>query len=508
MAFKDNLTFLMGLTETKNRQLANAIMVDPSLISRLRNGKRNIPNNAEYINSIAKYIASRCLTTLQRDALARAIGKHIDFSDEEQTANVINTWLMSDAISAQSAGDLILQSFDSVESLEEFAEEIVPLKTDMNDHKQTVYAFYGNTGKQLATQLLFEMILSAKTPTELRIVTGNNTEWLWKDRKYSEQISNYINKAVSLGCTVTHIIPQNQNITMTFDSINRWLPLYPTGQVQSYYYPYLRDKIFNRTLYIARGIAAIESTTIGNKTDSGLTVLMTEPDLIASVESEFDDYLDLCIPASAYYNSKKQSEDIYKCISNFAKCQSDCINIVGGLSYITTPKEVLLEFAQNTDNLSAVTLVQNFDSAYKDFERLLQKHRYTEILFIDSFENLVSKEVHSCGINGKTFFYTPDAYAKHLKNVITMLEKNKNYQVVLAKGKTLENSICVKNGYSILSFTNKAPYSVCEIKNPSFVNAVWEYALNIVEMDKPDQLYKKQVITVINQFIEQINYVS
>ena len=52
MVFKDKLSFLMGLTETKNRQLAKAITVDPSLVSRFRSGNRTPPDNAEYIKSI------------------------------------------------------------------------------------------------------------------------------------------------------------------------------------------------------------------------------------------------------------------------------------------------------------------------------------------------------------------------------------------------------------------------------------------------------------------------
>lgn len=45
MTFAEKLVFLMELTATSNKQLAEAVNVDPSLISRLRNARRDAPKN-------------------------------------------------------------------------------------------------------------------------------------------------------------------------------------------------------------------------------------------------------------------------------------------------------------------------------------------------------------------------------------------------------------------------------------------------------------------------------
>lgn len=42
MNFSDKLVFLLSVTHTSNIKLAKAINVDPSMISRLRKGRRNI----------------------------------------------------------------------------------------------------------------------------------------------------------------------------------------------------------------------------------------------------------------------------------------------------------------------------------------------------------------------------------------------------------------------------------------------------------------------------------
>jgi len=458
MVFKDKLTFLMGIAETTNRRLASAIMVDPSLVSRLRSGKRTPPNNAEYITSIAEYFAVRFTTTLQMETLTHAIGKgEIDFSDRQKTTQIIESWLSSDDSKSKSYGNMVLQSFDraTLPVSEEFAEEIFPVTTILNDNKQMVYAFYGDEGKQRAALLLFEIVLSAKEASDIKITNGNSTEWLWKDRKFSEHVSNSIKKAILHGHTITRIIPSNQNVTMSLDTVNRWLPLYSTGRVNSYYYPYHRDNVFCRTLYVAPGIAALVSTSVGNKNESGLTILTTDHDMTKALESEINDYLDLCIPATSFYDYKTSYEELYRCVSSFYAHRADCINIVGGLSYITTPKEVLLDFAQHSDNVSTLTLAQHFDSEYADIVRLLQRYRYIEIFSIDSFEAIISGKAKSCAINGETFIYTPNAYKKHLKNIVAMLEQHENYHVFLVKERDVESCIYVKNGYSVLGFLYK-----------------------------------------------------
>ena len=508
MVFKEKLTFLMGITGTNNRQLAKAIMVDPSLVSRLCSGKRTPPNNAEYIKSIADYFSTRVNSDLQMDILTRAIGEsYIDFSDKEKSTKIIESWLANNDTVSQSYGNMLLQSFEGVTSpvCEEFAEEIYPLNTIHNDKKQQVYNFYGNEGKQQATLFFLELVLSAKKTSEIKIANGNNTEWLWKNRDFSKQLSSCIKKAVMQGHTLTRIIPSDQNVTMSFDTVNRWLPLYSTGKVHSYYYPYHRDKIFSRTLYVAPEIAALFSTSIGNQPESGLTILTTNPEMISALELEINDYLDLCLPATTFYNFEKSYDELYECVSNFYAYQSECINFFGGLSYITTPKEVLLDFAQHSVNVSPFTLEYHFDSELADVERLLKIYRYTEFIYIDSFEDIISGKAKSCAINGETFFYTPKAYIKHLNNIITMLKQYENYHVVLIRERLFESCVYVKHGYCALSFLYNSPYSVCITKNLSLIDAVWEYGKNEMDQGVSADTNKLQVMMNIDKLLLQLN---
>ena len=110
MIFQDKLVFLMELTSTSNKQLAKAIMVDPSLISRFRTGERRVPENAEYIASMANYFALRCNTNYQIEALSEIIGKPNFFhmSDDKKIAAALASWLSTEGANSQTQANFCL----------------------------------------------------------------------------------------------------------------------------------------------------------------------------------------------------------------------------------------------------------------------------------------------------------------------------------------------------------------------------------------------------------------
>lgn len=75
MQFSNKLNFLMNITNTSNKELAEGISVDRSLISLLRSGKRKTPRNHDHIRNMASFFARRCSADFQFHALAEMLEK-------------------------------------------------------------------------------------------------------------------------------------------------------------------------------------------------------------------------------------------------------------------------------------------------------------------------------------------------------------------------------------------------------------------------------------------------
>ena len=73
MTFQEKLQFLMKITQTSNKELANNISVDPSLISLLRTGRRKMPQNLSHVRKMASYFARHCNAEYQRQAVAEML---------------------------------------------------------------------------------------------------------------------------------------------------------------------------------------------------------------------------------------------------------------------------------------------------------------------------------------------------------------------------------------------------------------------------------------------------
>ena len=63
----------MKITQTTNKDLAESISVDPSLISLFRSGRRKMPRNHNHIKKMAAYFARNINADYQRQAVSEML---------------------------------------------------------------------------------------------------------------------------------------------------------------------------------------------------------------------------------------------------------------------------------------------------------------------------------------------------------------------------------------------------------------------------------------------------
>ena len=509
MIFQDKLVFLMELTSTSNKQLAKAIMVDPSLISRLRTGARRVPENAEYIESMANYFALRCNTNYQIDALSEIIGKPNLFhvSDNNKISAALVSWLSTEAAISQSQASVFLRAFDKFE-ISDFENAFVEtIESDNLLKGKNLISFHGNEGRCQANLLFDQLVLSSKNVGEIKLLSEGNTDWIWINKDYAYEISNNIKKALSRGSTIIRILPRLTSLTMAFDSVTRWLPLYVTGQVNSYYYPHIRDNVFCRTLYIAPGIAAMFSTSVGEPLECGTTFLTTDPLIVESLDKEYMEYLNMCRPTGTAYNNQSSPELLSKSLYKFFKYPSDCISILSGLSFITVPLDILKDRCTHVPGSDVEKLSICIESFSKNFDQLLENQRYTEVLHLDTLEDIIAGKARFfalLSLMNITAFYTPAEYLCHLENIVKKLNNNKNYHVVLSREIGFGSNVYVNERYLFMTLKEASSFNISTSEYPDIVSSVWEYAVRKTTNGQTDSVNRIEALSEINNLIRQL----
>jgi len=509
MIFKDKLAFLMELTSTSNKLLAESIMVDPSLISRLRSGNRRVPQNSEYIEAMSFCFATRCKTNYQISALSEIISSsNISITSDFKTISAtIASWLSTDSTISNSQTSIFLRAFDQAEISELENRGVDLTKPDILNSGRTLFSFRGSDGRRSANLLFDQIVLSSKNVGEIKLLSEGNTDWIWNDKEYSVEISNNIIKALSRGSTITRILPRLTNLTMAFGSVTRWLPLYMTGQVMFYYFPHIRDNVFCHTLFVAPGIAAMISASIGGSLECVTTFLTTDPLIVASLDLEYMEYLKMCRPAGTNYSNKSSPLLLQKSLNKFFNYPSNCISILSGLSFISVPFDIIKERGTHLSDFDAVQLAQCNALFFSIFDNLVERQRYTEVLFLDSFEDIISGKARFFALLSLlniTAHYTPTEYLSHLENIVKMLHRYKNYHIVITKEAYFGSNVYVNERYLFMMFEASSSFNISTTEYPDIVYSVWEYALRKTMNGQTDAVNRIEAISAINNLIQQL----
>lgn len=421
MVFSEKLTFLMRISGTSNKGLAEFLHVDPSRISQLKTGRRGRPRDSESLNSIATFFARHCTSNSQRIALSEGVG-NITFPTgmtTEELAESIFFWL----------SDTPLQSQNS--AIKTFADgDAKPAKGILSADGQEQYIFYGNEGKRNAVRLMYQQALELDEPQTIYMCSEENPTWYYEDPSFLAEQEEQRLRLVKKGFHIIHILDLNTSLAVTFENIIRWIPAYMTGMVEPYFYPRIRDGVFNHTLIIIPGKMSLFSTSIANNPISRMTMVSTNAHVLEETTAFILDYFNICIPALKVYWT---SEDTYRCITDLSLIQADRMQKRLSLPPFSLPMHILENYLK-TPNDSYRTNFARFCMDYMDrSESDLQLFENVEICPLATAEEVRSGKVRiefPSVVKEAKEFYTPQTYALHLKNIIRLMETYEKFHFV------------------------------------------------------------------------------
>lgn len=443
MQFYEKLIFLLNLTQVTNRMLAQELQVDPSLISRFRTGRRRLPRNREHIKAMSAYFARRCTTEYQRQALSQMLGiKQALTMKKGPLSEILYYWLCGET-------DEVGRFMHTFESL---TVEAVPENASIHPRlssENTVY--YGDDGKRAAARSFYQHLLALDEPCSIYILSEETDNWISEDCDFIHSIQEWGLCLLHRGFKLFHIAPPATPVDLAFDSLTRWLPLYMTGQVTSYYYPRLRDNLHRRTLIVAPGQIAMTSNSIAQGGSNIATILTTDPRLTQSYAAQFQDYLALCRPIQNIYT---KPVDLMQCFTQFLSLNGARIQRVISLSAETFPPELVPCLNDQIQNPDLKKLSELYLQELKLIEENRERFEFIDIACLASAEDVRNGKVPiilSHGDNSRPLYYTVETYILHLKNILHILDTCESYHFVPVDARMQkEGTLMVKEGHKAL----------------------------------------------------------
>lgn len=476
--FAKKLSFLMELTNTKNKVLAKAVKVDPSYISIIRSGKRIVYNKQTFILPMAEYFSEAVTSDYQKKALCEELGICDYPKTKEEFTTIILNYLCNSNENTQDIASNILQVFSNtpVYKLPKIEENIENIEIT---NEITPY-YYGVKGKQEAFIRFLKEIIESEEIQTLLIFTDEDISWIYEDYEYAKKWGTLLTKALMMGNRMKIIHSVTKDVHGLFEGISKWIPIYTSGLIEPYYYPNLRDGIFRHTFFIApkSNCAIVSSSVSENKTDT-LHFYINDKRAINSLKEEFNSYLDMCSTLMYIYNLKS-FDKLKSAFENFymKEAKTICLHPLFPLS--TMPKSVFKTVSKVVDE----EIIKSLQMRY--FNIVKSKMDITEIISMAEEKQITSNNIefpysNMFGISEKIVI-TKEDYIEYINNTKRIAEEYKNFKLLVNPDCLLKNMLLFyKEDKGVLMMNIKYPCTTFLIEESNITNAFGLFLNNLIK---------------------------
>ncbi len=462
MLFRQKLTFLINNFNSSNSKLARGINVDPTLVSKWVNGKRTPPPTSHYFNLIATYFSKIAVHEYQQDILNSMLKSpisNLDLDNLSDRKRALYEWLASKT-------ELLSDNLDEGQTIDSLPLRLPKLDIDVKLGEIGHYElFKGKLGKRQAVLNFLCSILTVDEPLELQISCQEDILWLIEDQEFLVKWSAILKEILDRGHKIVIIHIVNHNPAQITAIMNYWMPLHLSGQVESYYHPKYEEPLLKKTIFIARGIASILSISPNDENvDTKCTFLFRDTLVIELMERNFLSYMTNCRPLVCSFN-KNRINELHSEILDMEKRPGSYLTLKNELSSITIPTELYSSLMQH----SGLSPDESKDRISLHRQRLnsflhnLKYFQYREIYCIESIDKLIDES--GCIYSGNELFIEqsirlePIELLQHIANIIRLLEKYEQYEIILLNRKTglfPENlQLSIKEDFSAMIFASK-----------------------------------------------------
>ena len=463
--FALRLDLIMELTGTTASVLGKVCALDPSHVSRLRRGSRPLPKNPVFLPAMSACFARRIRAEYQKNSLLEIMGLDLWPEDQEQAASLIEQWLRAGGRSSQV--EPILRSFTCTPGDSMMYASVIP----ESEQRNPMPCYYGPEGKREAVIQLFSLTLREREPQTLLLFSDEEMGWMYEDPDFSALWAKNCVRVLLAGNRVKIIHAIHRNTHEMMEGVAKWVPLYMTGQVEPYYYPKLRDGVFQRTLFLAPQTAGLVSESVNRKTDGMLHALYQDPRAISALVREYENLLELCRPLMRILNAKRASE-FWSLYASFLRAEGEMICLTSQPTLATMPEGVAESMQERAPESRILDMRNQAAAALSDF---LSSGRYTELI-ADPLQDVGSIPVPFADLMGAPgLCYTPEEYRAHRANLVVLAKENKHYHLRAAGNIPGNLTLCGKEDRGILMCKNDAPGVIFAFDETNMTSAFWEY---------------------------------
>lgn len=465
MTAGEKLNFLMKITGTKNRRLAQALCVDPSLICRFRSGARTIPEDSDYLAEIAGFFAMRCEDENYAVLLEQVLQAYLDPATDVRAQ--LERWL-------REPDDLPLP-------------ELLRLRPKQKPKPPAPFRCFTGPDAWREAVEAFSDCLAAAPGGRLKLLQQTALPTPQARAALNAQLAAPVLSFLERGGTAIRIVPQASTLTAETETARHWIRPLLTGNLQLFVYDGLLENALQTDLIVLSGVAALQSLRAAGETK--VTVQMTtDPAAVAALETTLDAYLIACRPVSRieslWRGSRRFDPDLELSASSM-------LSVYASLPHSSMPPAMLP--AQRED-------LQSFFARRRS--QLLAFAAQGEA--IELFPLLSADAVRAgqaLALPQPALRYTPERYAQQLAIILEQLRTMPQHHVCLIPQR--ESSLCAcfagTAQAELFPFNAKEQVRVMTVSHSGAVCALRQPYAAMAQAMLAEPMHRTRVIETLTQ---------
>lgn len=317
-AYRSRLNDLMDSLSITNAEMARHVHVDPSFLSRIRNGQRFPAEPEKYARSFSILAARRALEPemgkkleelFASDAWPHSLSAWIAAGNQEETAHAVEAWLLQGGSQTSTRVEhflVFLDDFDLNEYVKTIHYDEIKVPT-MPVVVPTSKDYYGLSGMREAELEFLKVTATSRKSTEVimfsDMLMGDLAAGEDFARKYALGVGAMLKRGVQLN--VIHDVSRPFGEMMM--GLEGWIPLYMTGQVHPYYLKGPRDRVFGHLCNVS-DVAALQAECIRGHHEDGRYQFTTKREEVAYVRRRASQLLGRAVPLMQIYRQSDSAK--------------------------------------------------------------------------------------------------------------------------------------------------------------------------------------------------------
>ena len=430
--FRENLNELIDTLEIKVSKMTKSLYYETSYIQRIRSGQRRPADPEELAGKIAQYVMRHYI--VECSGVAQLLGTRKNEVHTEETAvEMLKQWLCTGKNHLADPTVVFLKKLDEF-NLNQYQQNVQVEKlveSSVMFPFPTRKTYYGAEGMRKAEMnfIKFTLISESMEPSihYSDMPLGNIFEDDEFYRRWIEGLSLIQKKGLKL--IVIHNL--NRSFHELLLGMEKWLPVYMTGPVESYYLYESRKSNFCHGVRVSGSVVLREGAVRGF-VESGQYYISEKKEEVAYYNKQTRNLLSRADVLMNVYREENK-EEFYSFLLEDERKSGKRRNILPSLPLYTLSEETLQEVID--ENYLSPEYITKIKTYYAS-----QKRRVENILSHSVMENeiLVQKEnqIHSWFLPVAGVFceqelwYSAELYRKHLEETRQFASRYKNYKLI------------------------------------------------------------------------------